>query len=206
MKILTVVAVVLLMACCSWANPIINPSFEIPGLSAGGLQYRPTLATWVFTGSSGIGANGSAIGVTSAPDGTQAAFIQTNTGDISQAISGLMIGNTYYVTFAAAQRPGGLTYGGMEDFSVLWNGTSLGTFLPSSTSFSFFATAGFTATATSGTLEFKGMDTVGGDQTAFIDATSMTQAPEPTTAITAIFGVGLLGFGRLVRKRANSSQ
>lgn len=210
MRIPRIAIVALFMGGCSWASPIVlNFSFETPGLS-GVFQYRPAGSNWIWNDSVGIAAAGSAFGVTATPDGSQAAFIQKGSSDISQPLTGLVIGQTYLISFAAAQRPdapgttqedisSGVGYGGGQDFEVLWGATSLGTFLPNSTTFSTYFATPFVATNTSGTLTFHGLDTLGGDRTAFIDAVQVA-APEPQSAATLLTGFGLILLG-LRRRR-----
>jgi hypothetical protein len=86
-----------------------NFGFETPNLGAGNYQYDPSGGSWTFGGSpgngSGLVANGSGFGNPNVPQGGQAAFVQGN-GTMSQAISGLIPGTTYTITFSAAQRPG----------------------------------------------------------------------------------------------------
>lgn len=72
----------------------------------------------------------------------------------------------YVVSFYAAQRGYNVA---TQNFQILLDGTSLGTFTPGSTSYSLLATQPFTTTAGSHTLRFVGLDTAGGDNTVFID-------------------------------------
>ncbi len=151
------------------SGPVItNGGFETPALGLGGYQYAPSGSSWAFGSGGGISANGSAFtnGNPNAPEGTQVAFIQT-TGSLSQVIGGFQPSTTYTLTFAAAQRANCCGAGG-EDFQVLLDGTSLGTFKPTSTSYTNFSTT-FTTTGGSHTLKFVGLDTAGGDNTVFID-------------------------------------
>jgi hypothetical protein len=86
-----------------------NFGFETPNLGAGNYQYNPSGGLWAFSGASpngsGFVANGSGFGNPKVPQGGQAAFVQGN-GTMSQAISDLVPGTKYTVTFSAAQRPG----------------------------------------------------------------------------------------------------
>jgi PEP-CTERM motif len=217
MRFHRIAAIVLLMSCCGYAGVIVgNPSFETPSLTpAGAFVYRPTGAgvDWTFVGSSGITsvsptipADGSNFGMLSAPNGTQAAFLQKGTGNISETVTGLVAGQGYVVAFQAAQRPDGCcsatgtAWGGEQDFNVLWNGSSLGTFMPPSTGFSSYVTVSFQATATTGLLAFQALDIQGGligktDQTAFVDAVAVNQAPEPANGLLVLSGLGLIGLG-----------
>jgi len=150
--------------------PIQNNGFEAPPLG-GSYQYNPTGAFWTFTassanGGSGVTGNGSGFtgGSPNAPEGSQAAFLQQQ-GSFQQTVGPFQAGTSYVLSFAAAQRAGN-----GQDFQVTLDGAPLGTFKPSGTSYATYATLPFTATAGSHTLAFVGLDTAGGDNTAFIDA------------------------------------
>ena len=92
-----------------------NNSFETPsqGTGNGAYTYRPTGATWAFSGNAGItyasNTNNSAWGAPAAPDGTQVAFVQSldaAPGSLQQTIT-LVPGTTYTLTLRAAQRNNG---------------------------------------------------------------------------------------------------
>ena len=96
----------------SGGAPVTVPNFGFETPSVGnGHHYNPGGGSWTFSGNgdrptgSGMCGNGSAFGNPNAQQGVQAAFLQ-GTGTISQAISGLVSGTTYTVTFSAAQRQG----------------------------------------------------------------------------------------------------
>jgi hypothetical protein len=236
-----ITGILLLLSCCGWAGIIQNPSFEIPILSPDGYAYRPPTNSgqdWVFTGSAGISANGSPFGLGPdgypAPDGSQVAFIQKDTGNqasiagnVSQAISGLSASTLYTLSFDAGQRPEtdsatGFVFGGGLDFYVYWcpTGSSCGVIdfvqfdnVPS-TDLSFIAEAvSFTPGATSGSLQFQAFDPLGGDRTDFIDNVQLVvpndgAVPEPSNGFLVLSGIGLIGLGlrrRLVHSRSLAS-
>jgi alpha-L-rhamnosidase len=147
-----------------------NYSFETPVVS--GYVYTVNGGSWTFFGASpngsGILANGSAFGNPNAPLGSQAAFIEEY-GFISQTLYGLAPGQTYTLTYLAAQRSGN-----SESWNVMLDNTVIQTNSPGSTSYTTYTTT-FTATATSHTLKFVGTDRAGGDNTVFID--NVTCAP-----------------------------
>jgi hypothetical protein len=68
-------------------------------------------------------------------------------------------------------------YGGANDFEVLVDGVVVGDFLPTVTTYAICTTTSFTVTAGSHNLEFKALDTVGGDNTVFLDAISIVDPP-----------------------------
>ena len=149
-----------------------DPGFEAAPAGAGGYRYNPAGSAWTFGGQAGVTGNGSGFtsGNPGAPEGSQAAFLQ-GTGTISQTVSGWAAG-TYVIDFAAAQR-GNMNHGG-QDFRVLVDGVAVGTFTPTGTGYSRYATAAFTVAAGSHTVVFQGLDDVGGDNTAFLDQVFVT--------------------------------
>jgi len=156
-----------------------NPDygFETPSLGSGNYAYTPAGAVWTFSSDfngdsgSGIAANGSAFGNPNAPQGTQAALLQSYS-TISQTLTGFAPGTNYTITYSAAQRSGSAQNGG-ESWNVVIDNTVIKTNNPGSTSFTAY-TANFTATAVAHTLAFVGTDLVGGDNTVFIDNVSIT--------------------------------
>ena len=151
-----------------------NAGFEQPNAGPAGAWgsfiYDPTGTAWSFAGTAGVAANGSGFtdGNPPAPEGAQVAFLQ-KTGSFSQRVADWASGS-YVITFHAAQR--GNT-GSHQNFEVLVDGTVVGTFKTTSTSYQTYTTAAFTVTAGTHTIEFLGLNTAGGDNTAFIDAVSV---------------------------------
>lgn len=137
---------------------VANSGFEAPSLS--NFQYGPTGSSWNFTGSAGIQHNGSDFGASAAPEGVQTALLQ-NDAEMNQSVA--FTAGTYKVNFKAAKR----SSGGTQTFNVYYDSTLIGTFSPSSTSFTSFSTSTFTATAGNHVIKFLG--TMTGDNTDFID-------------------------------------
>ena len=152
-----------------------DPGFEQVVVGAGQFQYGPTGSPWSFTGSSGISGNNSGFtsGNPPAPQGAQVAILQ-QTGSFSQSVTGLTAGS-YVLTFDAAQRG---NYGGSkQDFDVLIDDNVVDTFTPSSTSYQSHSTVEFPVAGTGAhTIKFQGLDSAGGDNTAFLDMTTLTVA------------------------------
>ena len=59
---------------------------------------------------------------------------------------------------------------------MLVDGVVISTFTPSGTSYLSYSTATFTVTAGSHTIKFLGLDSAGGDNTAFIDQISVSSS------------------------------
>jgi hypothetical protein len=196
-------AIASLAAGPAGAVTIADGSFEAPAYPHGTFAYRPVASGIDFQGWSGIQANGSPWGFAPAPEGLQTAFLQSynsHAGAFSLDVSGLLAGETYSFTFDAAQRPG---YG-TDPFTVSFNGIGLGEFSPSSTSWTSFRTATFTAAAGSGRLTFTGAVRPG-DSAVGIDNVRLTAAPsgapEPAAWFLMIMGIGGAG-ASLRRSRA----
>ena len=194
-------AAALAVSCAvGFAAPIVqNNSFENPALGSGFREGNPP-TSWTAVGSSGtsgggIVTNGSAYGNTAAPDGTQALLLK-NSGGVTQQLSGFTQGSSYTISFDAEVRGSTL---GPNPIQVLVDGTALSingstTLSPASSSaYTAYTTAPFTAGSATPTLEFLGLATT--DLSSFIDLVTVT--PEPAS-------LGLLGFGAfglLARRR-----
>jgi len=148
-----------------------DAGFEAVSVGNGGYAYNPSGSPWTFTGGSGLSGNNSGFtsGDPAAPQGQQVAFLQYN-GTISQAISGWNAGS-YTISFDAIQRAGD-----NQDFQVLVDGNVVGTFQPTGSSYQLDSTPSFTVAAGSHTITFQGLDSAGGDNTAFLDAISVAAA------------------------------
>nr|MBA3949971.1 DUF642 domain-containing protein [Acidobacteriota bacterium] len=145
----------------------VDLGFETPFTTT--FAYAPRGSGWTFDGGSGVTANGSGFtaGNPSAPEGGQAAFVQGK-GTLFQPIGGFTPGGQYAIRFAVAQR--GNWQANAQYVEVFIDGTSLGYFRPAGTGYEFVTTRSFTATARSHTVRFTGMNPLGGDNTALIDA------------------------------------
>jgi len=154
-------------------NPIANAGFETPSVGVGSFydfQANPAGAGWTFGGSAGVAGNGSAYTSASpnAPEGMQVGFLQQGGASISQSVS--LNAGTYALGFLAAQR---MWDSGAQNFEVLVDGNIVGQFTPSGTHYAGYSTGEFTVTAGVHTIDFLGLDTAGGDNTALIDAVSL---------------------------------
>jgi hypothetical protein len=154
--------------------PIGDPGFEQVVVGPGVFEYDPTGSAWAFSGSSGVSGNNSGFNSSNpaAPQGAQVAFLQ-RTGSLSQIVTG-WAATSYVLTFDAAQR-GSSNQASRQDFEVLVDGNVVGTCTPTSTSYQSYSTAAFTVTAGTHTITFQGLDSAGGDNTAFIDEISAMQ-------------------------------
>jgi len=156
-------------------GPAVGDSgFESVKPGDNGATYDPSGSAWSFLGNSGISNahSGFTWGNSAAPEGTQVAFLQ-GSGQITQSVSGWAAG-TYQVSFEAAQR--GNNGGSNQDFAVLVDGAVVSTFRPTGKPYQSYSTASFTVTAGAHTIAFQGLNSVGGDNTAFLDQVSIASA------------------------------
>jgi hypothetical protein len=153
------------------ATGLWDPDFAQVSVGAGRYAYGPVGSPWIFSSGAGISANDSGFtaGNPPAPEGTQVAFLQGKGSTISQTVN--LAAGSYAITFSAAQREN--YQASRQNFEVLVNGVVINTFTPSTTSYQTFSTAVFTVSAGANTIVFQGLDTAGGDNTAFLDSVSL---------------------------------
>jgi len=135
----------------------------------------------------------------STPYGTfsQAAFLQGAGSSVSQTITGLVVNQTYNLSFLVGSRNANVD-NGTQIVNVIMGGSQIWTsgLLSNGTPFTL-ENVSFTATSSSEVLEFEGVEA--GDHTAFITDTKIAATPEPVTLV--LFGSGLVGIGGIMRRR-----
>ena len=138
-----------------------DASFETPSVGSGNFQYDPAGSAWTFNGGSGISGNGSGFtaGNPNAPAGSQVAFLQ-KTGEFSQVITGLQIGQEYTLSFDAAQRSG---YPDQSFTVTLGEQPLVSNLSPGSTSYQSYRYAFTAQQSGSQPLTFIGLDPTGQD-------------------------------------------
>src|SRR5262249_36950577 len=129
--------------------------------------------------------SGFTAGNPNAPQGSQVAFLQ-GTGTASQPVN--FAAGTYTISFQAAQRQN--VANGGPNFRVLVDGTHVRDFTPSRTSYAAYTTNSFTVTAGYHIITFQGLDTKGGDNTAFIDQLSISPVFSDSGFATPNVGTG----------------
>src|SRR5262249_24194170 len=135
---------------------------------------NPTGTSWSYDTGSGVAANSSdfTAGNPPAPEGAQVGFLQGG-GSFRQVVGGWLAG-TYKLTFDAAQR--GNIQASPQDFRVLVDNTIVGTFIPAGSDYATLMTDAFTVATGTHTITFQGLDSAGGDNTAFIDRVQVVAA------------------------------
>jgi hypothetical protein len=143
-----------------------NASFELPGIP-GGSVTRPTGATWMFQGDSGILWSAS-------PSPAQKAFLR-GIGGVSQNLVGLGVGQSYQILFDAAVSR--LPAGARPQIEVRIGGQLIGTIEPGTT-LQAFETPVFRATAATLPLEFWVKNLQASD-TLYLDAVAVVLVLAP---------------------------
>ena len=159
-----------------------------PGHGLERVHLQSDGAGWTFSGNAGIEANGSAWNAPAAPDGTQAAFLQSGgaggsyaNGFITQTLNFTSTG-VYELEFAAAQRAGNAT---TQETAVYLDNTLLGVYTPaSSSSWSSFAVGLQINTVGNHTLVIEA-NVDSGDETNFVDNVQIVAATAPAVATAA---------------------
>ena len=175
------------------AQNVVDGSFEAPAVTS------PSYGTPGTTGGAGYEPNGGAFGYAAAPDGNQVLHLQGE-GEGTLSVVDLILGHTYDVSFFAAARTG---FDPLP-VSLSFDGTSVGTFTPTSTAFTAFSGFDFTADETTGTLTFAGLNatpSAANDLNTAVDAVSVASVPEPGIWAMMIMGFGLVGFGLRYRRK-----
>ena len=181
-----------------------DPGFESPSEGAGSLafQYDVTGSAWTFSGGAGVAGNGSGFtsGNPNAPQGSQVAFLQGGTSQVSQAVNFASAGS-YLISFSAAQRgtsapatrsPGaGGRHGG-------------GHHHPSQHQLRHLLDGPFNVTAGSHTITFAGVDPSGTDYTALIDQVSINSV-SPTGFTDPSFENPVQGSGKSTYRPTGSA-
>jgi hypothetical protein len=167
-------------------------SFETDAITDGQFQYGPnTTSAWEFAGGTGIsGANSGFTGGTpNGTNGNDVAFIQGGTGSkISQLVGDFQANTAYVIAFTAAQR-----LNNNQDFKVTVDGNVVGTFRPQDSNYRLEYTAAFTPGAGAHVIAFEGIDSAGGDNTAFIDAVHVMAVGSPAAPPGALSSIDRAG-------------
>ncbi len=158
-------------------DSIIDGGFEEPALAASTFVADPNGLAWQFSGTAGLAGNGSAFVTNStnitqnAPAGTQVAYLQ-DSGSMSQTM--YLDAGTYQVSFQAAQR--GFDQTNYQEVEILVDGGQAGTIVPAGSTYASYQSSTFTVAAGAHTVEFLGLNSLGGDDTAFIDQVTLSAA------------------------------
>jgi hypothetical protein len=167
-----------------------NPSFETGGGDTANYSYQSGLFnSWTYSGRAGIASNGSPWFAPAAPDGTHAAFIQTQGGASSIAQTLTVPAGTYVLTFKAVARTGYPS----PDLSISFAGATIATYSASTISsygetWTTYTTNSFVvSTAGDYELKFTGLPLEGSDRDVAIDQVSLNGSPPIVSASQLLY-------------------
>lgn len=191
----------LILAPAARADLITNGNFANPGVN-GGWNIYSSIPGWTVSADGIEIDNSTILGLTCHDADCQSMEVNGNTFDtVTQSVTGLVIGNTYMLSWAYGDRPGS----GLQQLNVYFGNTLVaidhgigsGTWNSNSNSFTI------TATATTENLVFQAVN-VGGNPSVGneIDDVSLVQTtPAPEPASITLLAVGLLGLGWVRTRR-----
>ena len=155
------------------APQLFDGGFESNPLPQGQFAYGKSDGSFSSGGGGGVTTNGSGFtnGLTTLlPEGVSAGFVQ-GYGNLSWSLNGGTSDTRYRLAFAGTQRPGYLP----QDVAVLVDGNEVGRFTPNS-DWSTLRTQSFELGPGAHQVTIQGLDSGGGDRTAFIDAVRVETA------------------------------
>lgn len=141
--------------------------FESPAVTTpNGFVYRPSGSLWTFVGGSGYSKNATPFtnGNPPAPDGQQVLFLQ-GTGRVNQNLD--FVAGFYSFELQAAQR--GNFQASSQTFELRVDGQAIASFTPAGTNYELLSTGPFFIASGQHTVELRGLNPNGGDNTAFVD-------------------------------------
>ncbi len=148
-------------------------NFESPALpSSPGYAYNPGGSNWTFIGGAGYSRNNSGFtsGNPGAPQGAQVLFLQ-GTGRVTQSVD--FVAGYYTFDLRAAQR--GNHQASSQTFEIRVDGATVQSITPAGTSYGTYASAPVLLTSGAHSVELRGINPNGGDNTAFVDAFRFTR-------------------------------
>lgn len=157
-----------------------NGSFETPAVTAShGVLVGGSAGGWTFNNFSGLIRNGSVFDTANAPDGSQAAYLQTLNGTQGAfAQETILPAGQYVVKFEAAKRT---SFGGQQSFGVYLDDTAIGTYTPATGTYAPYRTNPFAIDEPGRhTIRFAAT-TTSGDNTAFVDNVRIEPYAPPAT-------------------------
>ncbi|MEM6269526.1 MAG: G8 domain-containing protein [Bacteroidota bacterium] len=167
-------------------------NFEDPVLPASpGWVRNPTGGTWTY-GNGGLSRNGTGFtaGNPPAPEGNQVLFIQSFG---SAQVSNVTFAEGYYqFDLMAAQR--GNFQATFQRVDLRIDGQTVWSITPSGTTYEAMSSDPIYVTSGSHTLQFRGVNPNGGDNTVFIDQFTSTRIPQPVDGFESPVIATLSGF------------
>jgi len=204
-KLLAAAAAFALAGSAQAANLIVNGNFDSPDVGGGSGTFN-SIPGWVSnTGDTIEIGNSGVYGLGCVTAGCHNLEVNANTfGDVSQTVSGLTAGNSYFLSLIYGGRGGG----GFQQLWVSFGGQTIGIFGSdgSASAWTYYATFEVAATSASEVLDFYSANVGGnpsyGNEVTGVSLTSsapVSSAPEPATWAMMLIGLG--GIGGAVRSR-----
>lgn len=156
-------------------SPVLFPDGDFESPNVNGFAYSPSGSAWTFHNGAGLSDNNSGFtsGNPNAPQGSQVLFIQTG-GRMTQTLD--FVAGQYVFSLKAAQR--GNWQASYQVLELRVDGVAVQTIQPAGTAYQSFSTAPITLSSGSHTIELRGLNPNGGDNTAFVDEFTYTRQRE----------------------------
>jgi hypothetical protein len=198
--LLAVLALALVLTQTARADLITNGNFATPGVN-GGFNIYSSVPGWTDSADGIEIDNSQVLGLTCHDADCQSAEVNGNTFDtITQSVTGLVVGNSYMLSWAYGDRSGS----GAQQLKVLFGNTLIGVDRGTGAGTWTSNAVLITATSTTETLAFQAINVGGnpsvGNEIDDVSLVNTTPVPEPGTFVLLAVGLVGLGFARFRRR------
>jgi hypothetical protein len=197
--LLAVLSFALILSQSARADLITNGNFATPGVN-GGFNIYSSVPGWTDSADGIEIDNSQVLGLTCHDADCQSAEVNGNSFDtITQSVTGLVVGNTYMLSWAYGDRSGS----GAQQLNVLFGNTLIGVDRGTGAGTWTSNAVLITATSTTENLAFQAIN-VGGNSSVgneIDDVSLLPTTPVPEPASLPLLAAGLAGLG-IARVRA----
>jgi hypothetical protein len=178
------------------AQIVTNGSFEIPAISPDSFVYETNVPGWTFEGG-GLISTPSFFAAPPATDGSQVAFLQSESAGMWQTISlPANATGSYTLTYFVAGRPNESSWGGDVTYNVALDSAIIFSNATTVSSAPFtMETVTFSATPGDHLLSFSNSPALVGDNTAFFDDIEVQVVPSQQIVVNGSFELPTLSSG-----------